>query len=321
MKKQAERRIFMLDSLHREVNYLRVSVTQRCNLNCLYCGSAAPESRELSAAEIDTIVSVCAKLGIKKVRLTGGEPLLRRDITDIAARIHTIKGVGYLAMTTNGTLLAGYASDLKKAGLNAVNISLDTLDAAQYRRMTGADALQNVLAGVDAALSAGFEHVRINSVLMRGENETAADQLIAFAKHRTVDVRFIELMPFADPARNGEKIIKAKELLARFPFQAAENDAEDGVANYYTLPGFKGRIGFITPLSNQFCDKCNRIRLLSDGKLRPCLGHEATYDLLPVLDDPMQLENAIRRAILSKPAGHTFACASENLYAMNKIGG
>ncbi len=311
----------MLDSFGRDVNYLRVSVTQRCNLNCLYCGAAAPEGRELTEDEIVTIVAACAGVGVTKVRLTGGEPLLRRDIAEIAARLRALPGIQKLGITTNGVLLSEQAAALREAGIDAVNVSLDTLDAAEYRRLTGADVLGSVLDGIDAALAAGFRRVRVNSVLIRGENEDAAERLIALAKDRPVDVRFIELMPFSESGKNEALVIPAAELLARFPFLVSATEREVGVAKYYTAAGYAGRIGFIAPVSDKFCAACNRLRLLSTGELRPCLGYEKTFDLNPVLHDPAKLEATIRAAILSKPIGHNFACAYGSMHAMNKIGG
>ncbi|MBR0537941.1 MAG: radical SAM protein, partial [Clostridia bacterium] len=175
----------MLDAFGREVSYLRVSLTQRCNLNCLYCGSEPPDPQELSPDATEKIVKAFVKVGINKVRLTGGEPLLRKDLALIASRLSGISGIRKLGITTNGVCLAEQALLLKEAGIDTVNISLDTIDRERYRRMTGVDALGKVLAGIDAALAAGFQHVRINSVLLRGENEEEAQNLILLAKDRT----------------------------------------------------------------------------------------------------------------------------------------
>ena len=311
----------MLDALGRDVNYLRVSITQRCNLNCRYCGAACPDTDELDAETLQKIISAFAKAGINKVRLTGGEPLLRKDIVDIAARCKSIDGIDKLAITTNATRLADYAKDLKAAGVDDVNVSLDSLDRDNYQRMTGRDALDAVLEGIDAALSAGFRRVRINSVLIRGENDKEAEMLIGLAKDRTIDVRFIELMPFSEQGKNTELIVRADELLSRFPFLVPYEDHDKSVAKYYSAPGYQGKIGFIAPVSDQFCDRCNRIRLLCNGEIRPCLGHDRTFDLRPVLDDEQKMLEVIRQAIISKPAGHHFNCAYGNMHAMNKIGG
>lgn len=312
----------MLDALGRDVNYLRISVTQRCNLHCMYCGADCPDTGELTAEEISRITAAFVKEGVTKVRLTGGEPLLRRDIAEIAAGIRAVPGVKKLVLTTNGVLLAEQATALRNAGVDAVNVSLDALEEDAYEKLTGANALQKVLSGIDAALHAGLR-LRVNSVLLRGQNEAQAEKLIALARDIPVDVRFIELMPFSEAGRNSAAVIRAEELLERFSFLTpvpAKSD-DPSVAKYYTAPGFCGQIGFITPVSDKFCDQCNRIRLLSDGTVRPCLGHERTYDLKPVLHDDKKLREVIRRAIYEKPAGHNFECAYGNLHAMNKIGG
>ena len=313
----------MLDSFGRDVSYLRVSVTQRCNLNCSYCGTGAPDPDELTPAQIVTIVRAFASLGVDKVRLTGGEPLARKDIPDIAAGIKEISGIKKLALTTNGVLLEQKARELKNAGVDAVNISLDTLDREKFRKITGRDLLPEVIKGIESAIEAGFGRVRINSVLMRGKNDADAGSLIRLAEKYPVDVRFIELMPFSSAEKNASLMIPQSELLSRFPFLVpqAEKGGASSTAKYYTAEGFLGKIGFISPVSDKFCADCNRIRLLSNGKLRPCLGHEKTYDLKACLDDPEKLVSTIKEAIAAKPVGHNFDCAYGGLHAMNKIGG
>lgn len=314
----------MTDKFGREINYLRVSVTQRCNLHCVYCGSEAPDPDELSADEIVTLVAAFAGCGFDKVRLTGGEPLLRGDIADIAAGIRAVEGIKKLTLTTNGILLAKYAAALKEAGVSAVNVSLDTLDKAGYRNLTGADRLDDVLNGIREARAAGLK-VRTNSVLIRGENDAQASRLIELAKQDDIDVRFIELMPFSDDNKNKELMITGEELLRRFPFLtpvgATGTPFEKSVARYYEAAGYTGRIGLITPVSENFCDSCNRIRLLSDGRVRPCLGHEETVDLRPFIRDKDALAEMIRKAVYAKPKGHEFSCEYGSRHAMNKIGG
>lgn len=311
----------MIDNFGREINYLRISLTQKCNLNCIYCGCDTPDADELSADEILKIVRVFADLGITKVRLTGGEPLLRKDITEIASSIKKTKGIKKLVITTNGILLSGKASELKKAGVDAVNISLDTLDNDNYKMITGRNLLLNVLEGIDAALSSDFDSVRLNSVLIRGKNDEQAEKLIGIAKDKKLDVRFIELMPFSDEGENKELVIKKEEILSKFPFLYPCEKEEPSVATYFTAKGFVGRVGFISPVSEKFCSRCNRIRLLSDGKLKPCLGHNETISLKEYLDDEEKLKEVIKKTILGKPKGHNFECAYGNLHAMNKIGG
>ena len=314
----------MTDRFGRNINYLRVSVTQRCNLNCIYCGSECPDFDELTADEIAKITRAFALCGIEKVRLTGGEPLARADIVEIAQKISEINGIKKLALTTNGVKLKKYAYDLKCAGVSAVNVSIDSLDRENYRRITGRDCLPQVLEGLDEAEKVGLK-LRVNAVLVRGENDGEAEKLINLAKNRRLDVRFIELMPFSDAGRNERFIIKGDEILKRFSFLKPVDNGrsafEQSVAKYYEADGFTGRIGLITPVSEKFCDECNRIRLLSDGKIKPCLGHEETYDLKPCLGEREKMLETVRTAIFSKPKGHEFNCGYGNTHAMNKIGG
>ncbi len=254
----------MIDSYGRKINYLRVSVTKRCNLNCSYCGACNErDDTEISAEQIEKIVRAFANCGITKVRLTGGEPLVRKDICDIAKRISRTDGIKKLALTTNGIRLKELAEDLKQAGVSAVNISLDTTDEKQYKQLTGFDGLQKVFEGIDECESAGLSPIRLNAVLIKGRNDSQAQSLIDIAKKRKIDVRFIELMPFSDDGENEKLIIKGEDILNQFPFLRPVNsdktDFEKSVARYYEADGFKGRIGFITPISDKFCNECNRI--------------------------------------------------------------
>ena len=314
----------MKDKLGREISYLRLSVTQRCNLNCLYCGAQCPDTDELSVDEIKKAVECFAECGINKVRLTGGEPLVRSDIAEIAAAVSSVNGIEKTVLTTNGVLLSQYAKELKEAGVGTVNVSIDTLDRENYKRLTGADCLDRVLAGLDEAESAGLK-IRVNAVLIRGENDREADLLIDLARKRKIDVRFIELMPFSDTGKNKELIIRGDELLKRFDFlKSAPSkcpESEPSVARYFTAAGFAGRVGLITPVSEGFCDKCNRIRLLSNGEIKPCLGHDETYPLRPFFGDKEKMLAVIKEAIYSKPKGHEFNCGYGSAHAMNKIGG
>ncbi len=314
----------MIDGIGRDINYLRISLTKRCNLNCSYCGAQCEKDDELTADEIVKIVRVFASLGITKVRLTGGEPLMRRDICDIAERIKKIGCIKKLAITTNGVLLSQYAQRLKAAGVDAVNISLDTTDREQFFRMTGHDMLPRVFEGIDAARKAGISPLRLNAVLVRGENDSQAASLIEIARKNRIDVRFIELMPFSDEGEDKSLVITGDEIISQFPFlHKIENsgDFESSVARYYTAEGFLGRVGFITPVSEKFCESCNRIRLLSDGKLKPCLGSDKVYDLKPYLNNEALLAEKIREAILSKPVGHSFECQYGVSHGLNKVGG
>ena len=312
----------MIDSYNRDINYLRVSVTKRCNLNCSYCGAKNEAGEELTPVQIEKIVRAFADCGITKVRLTGGEPLVRRDICEIAERISRIDKIKKIALTTNGILLEKYAEELKKAGITAINISLDTTDKEQFREITGYDGLYKVFEGIDECERVGLSPIRLNAVLTKGKNEDQAERLISIAKERKIDVRFIELMPFSTDGENEELIVKGEEILARFPFlKKAHTEKEKSVAQYYVADNFKGRVGFINPVSDKFCSKCNRIRLLSDGKLKPCLGSDTVFDLMEYIDDEEKLLKQIEKAILSKPTEHKFSCGYGNSHGMNTIGG
>ncbi len=311
----------MKDNLGRDITYLRVSVTKKCNLNCSYCGSKKEAAgNELTADEIITLIKAFADKGITKVRLTGGEPLMREDITEIAGRIKKIEGITSLYITTNGILLKKYAADLKKAGVDGVNISLDTLNPEKFRLLTGTDSLSSVLDGFYSALGTGFASVKINSVLIKGKNDGEAEKLMELAKDNCCDVRFIELMPFSKQGENDELIVTTSELLSRAPYLVYENRKDGGAAEYYKAEGYKGRIGFISPRSRKFCAECNRIRLLSDGRVKPCLGNDITYDLRQFITDEKMLSEKINEAILNKPVSHRFECG-EKFRGLNLIGG
>lgn len=316
----------MIDSFGRNINYLRVSVTKRCNLNCTYCGAqSCTDEYELSAAEIEKIVRAFARCGITKVRLTGGEPLIRKDICKIAERIAGIEGIIKIALTTNGINLKKYALPLKNAGVSAVNISLDTTDKAQFKKITGFDGLQRVFDGIEECERVSLSPIRINAVLVRGQNEAAAESLIDIARTRKIDVRFIELMPFSTDGENEASVIKGEDILKKFPYLTPvisnKSDFEKSVARYYEGEGFKGRVGFITPISDKFCSECNRIRLLSDGKVKACLGNDTVIDLMDVIDNEELLYERVRQAIMSKPMEHSFSCGYGTSHGLNRIGG
>lgn len=316
----------MIDSYGRTINYLRVSVTKRCNLNCSYCGACnESDSAELTAEQIEKIVRAFASCGINKVRLTGGEPLVRKDICDIAERIKKIEGIKKLALTTNGTGLKEKAKALKNAGITAINISLDTTDKEQYKKLTGFDGLQRVFDGIEECERVGLSPIRLNAVLIRGQNDSQAESLINIARDRKIDVRFIELMPFSDEGENDQLVVKGGAILRQFPFLKPINSSatnfEKSVAKYYEADGFKGRIGFITPISDKFCNECNRIRLLSDGKVKVCLGNDEVTDLMDVIDNEELLIKRVQQAILSKPIEHKFSCGYGKNHGLNRIGG
>lgn len=312
----------MKDLFNREIDYLRVSVTQRCNLNCIYCGKSdcGKKQQELSLDEIARLVRAFAACGIRKVRVTGGEPLVRQDVVQIVERIAAIPGIETVGLTTNGVLLEQYAAPLAKAGLQSVNISLDSTDGSTYRHLTGADVLDRVLRGIAAAQDAGLSPIKLNAVLMKGVNADGASALVELARTRTIDVRFIELMPFADAGDTDALRVTGDELLQQFPFLQLLPTQETGTAVYYGAPGFRGRVGLISPVSHQFCDRCSRVRLLADGTVKPCLAYDTVYDLKPYLPDEAALAAAVRDIILKKPAGHAFQSAPPQ-HGLNRTGG
>ena len=316
----------MIDRFNRDINYLRVSITKRCNLNCSYCGAKKEAGVELTPMQIEKIVRAFADCGITKVRLTGGEPLVRQDITEIAQRIANINGIKKIALTTNGIFLKKYAEELKKVGVTAINISLDTTDKEQFRAITGYDGLDKVFEGIDECERVGLSPIRLNAVLTKGRNDNQAESLISIAKDRKIDVRFIELMPFSSDGERDELVVTGEEILKSFPdlkpfIKDGTTDFEKSVARYYTAEGYKGRIGFITPVSNRFCSECNRIRLLSDGKIKPCLGNDAVYDIMHVIENEEGLRKEIEKIIMSKPREHSFSCGYGNHHGLNLIGG
>lgn len=312
----------MIDNYGRNINYLRLSVTQRCNLRCAYCGMECEKNeREMTPQDIEKAVSVFADLGIRKVRLTGGEPLVRKDIIEIAKRVSSVKGIETVALTTNGVLLEEYAEPLKKAGVQSVNISLDTMDREQYKNITGADCLDKVLAGIKEAEKVGLYPIRINSVLIKGKNDNALNQLIDLGRKNEIDVRFIELMPFSKTGENKKNMVSGEEILRFYPELKPVETERNSAAKYYKGENFKGRIGLITPVSHKFCSKCNRIRLLSDGKIKPCLGDKTEIDIWDKMHNRGELEKSIKEAILLKPKGHSFFCGYESDHGLNKIGG
>ena len=311
----------MKDNYLREINYLRVSLTQRCTLNCVYCGNNGCENDELTGEQIIKIVAAFSKCVITKVSLTGGEPLVREDICDIIAGIRRLDGIKKIVLTTNGVLLKKYAGDLKSAGLDAVNISLDTLDSELYSKMTGGGNINDVLDGIQTAQEVGLKPIRINAVPIKGVNDDCISSLVELARDNEIDVRFIELMPFSSVGENKSRIVTGDEILSRLDFlKPCEQKSKSSPARYYYADGFKGKIGFITPVSKKFCDSCNRIRLLSNGSIKPCLAFDDTVDLRDCIDDEQRLVEKIKTAVLSKPKGHNFECGYGGFHGMNKIG-
>ncbi len=312
----------MLDACGREVRTLRLAVTDACDLRCQYCMPAAglpPRAALLTADELVAIAAAAARSGINKVRLTGGEPLLRPDIVEICRRIAAIEGIRTLAMTTNGTRLAALAGALHAAGLTRINISLDTLQADRYRALTRGGDIHGVLNGLAAALAAGFERVKINCVLIGGVNDGEVPDLVALTQQHAVDVRFIELMPMGECATwPAESFVSADTVLAGVPGLVPIGG--EGVAMRYRLPGALGTVGLIRPMSRAFCGDCDRIRVTADGMLKPCL-HSGTELSLRGLTDAA-LDARIAEGIGAKPAEHHLADGGTDTdRRMSQIGG
>ena len=314
----------MNDEFGRKIQYLRLSVTDLCSLRCVYCMPAGGVIKRghgdiLSVEECVEICRVCASLGVSKIRLTGGEPLVRRGIVDICRGVSQIEGVDELCLTTNGLALPKLAPALKDAGLDRVNLSLDTLDAEKFRRITRVGELPDALAGLDAAEKT-FGHVKVNCVLMGGINDGEIPALVSLTRERNIDVRFIELMPIGECAAwPVERFISGEAVLEAMP--ELEPCGEGGVARLYRVPGWRGQVGLISPMSHKFCKSCDRIRVTADGKLKPCL-HSAEEIPLRGLHG-QALTAAVAAAIRAKPQSHFMDQTHESgsLRGMSRIGG
>ena len=317
----------MLDRYGRNITYLRLSVTELCNLRCRYCmpeeGVCKKEHDEmLTEEEIVLAVETAAELGINKLRITGGEPLVKKNIVSICARTAAVPGIREVCMTTNGVLLPKLAKPLKDAGVRRLNISLDTLDADKFRYITRIGSLDDALRGIETALEAGFEKIKLNAVLIGGFNDDEIAPLAELTRRWPVDLRFIELMPMLESSAFGpEAFIPCERVLQALP-ELEEEERDGGVARLYRLPGAQGRIGLISPLSSHFCAECNRIRLTADGKLKPCLHGKAEFPIKGLSRDAMREQ--FRAAMLAKPEWHgelSYASHSQAGRDMNTIGG
>jgi cyclic pyranopterin phosphate synthase len=322
----------ILDSFGRSINYLRISVTDRCNLRCIYCmpPEGVPQishTEILSYEEIQAIVRAAAELGIIRIRLTGGEPLVRAELSNLIEMLSQVDGIQELSLTTNGTMLKKYAWELKKAGLSRVNVSLDTLKPDKFQYITRLGKLMDVLEGIEAAKETGFRPVKINMVVMRGIND---DEIIDFAKMTYEDgwhVRFIELMPFKSMAEFVPSVELRQHISLLGKLEPCPSITGNGPAMYYRLSGAKGTIGFITPLTEtSFCSRCNRMRLTPDGKLRPCLLGEDEIDLkIPLRNNASmeEIKRLILKAVACKPEHHQLSGGNVRVVRrkMSQIGG
>ena len=317
----------MIDRLGRDITYLRISLTDKCNLRCRYCmpeeGVCKRSHQEMmNEDEVVTAVEVAASLGIHKIRLTGGEPLVKKNIVSICRRVAAVEGIKEVCLTTNGILLPELAKPLKEAGVKRLNLSLDTLDPQKYAYITRIGNLEQFRAGLEAALEAGFDKVKLNAVLIGGFNDNEIEALARLTMEYPVDMRFIELMPIQDHDEFGEAAyVPYSKVLEKVP-DAVPVAKDGGVAKLYRLPGAKGNIGLISPISAHFCSECNRIRLTADGKLKPCLHAADEYSIKGL--DREGMKSVFKQAIWNKPAWHGDLDAVNRSKAgrnMNEIGG
>lgn len=320
----------LVDSYQRKIDYLRVSITDRCNLRCVYCMpeegiQPKPRSEILTYEEIEFFAKCAVEVGISKIRLTGGEPLVRKGIVELVRRLSQIPNLQDISLTTNGVLLQDYANSLAEAGLTRINIGLSSLDAGVYYRLTRGGDVKKALAGVTAALDAGLDPVKINVVVLRGLN----DDLTKFAPlifEYPIYVRFIEYMPFNQGL--GDRFVSCAEMMEQFKILGELHEVAPprgaGPARYYTLKGALGTIGFISPISGHFCSSCNRLRLTADGQLRTCLFSDEEIDVRTALRQgasAQQVVGLIREALVNKPKDRISIQEASLKRRMSQIGG
>ncbi|MDY3747205.1 MAG: GTP 3',8-cyclase MoaA [Lachnospiraceae bacterium] len=328
----------MIDALGRNIEYMRISVTDRCNMRCMYCMPHEgvvwrPHEEMLSYDEIVRLCKIFAALGISKIKLTGGEPLVRKNLSSLVKRIKSLDGIENVTLTTNGLFLAQQLDALSDAGLDAVNISVDTFDEDVFQKITGASGVQKIREAINKALTFENIRVKVNCVPLKGINDDSLAELALLAKDHRLSVRFIEMMPIG-LGRQFEafKEDELKTLLEKQfgPMTYFNGKLGNGPCRYYTVEGFRGKIGFISAVSHRFCDKCNRIRLTSEGFLKTCLQYNEGSDLKALLrsgKDDEEIQRCIRDTIFHKPEGHHFGqtfdaqCSKTEEHKMFQIGG
>ena len=311
----------LIDGFGRHIDYVRLSVTDRCDFRCVYCMAEdmtfIPKPQILSLEEILQLGQAFTELGVRKLRLTGGEPLVRNNVLTLIEKLGALPGLDELAMTTNGSQLQRLARPLKDAGVSRLNISLDSLNARRFRHLTRYGNLDQVVAGIDAAVDAGFESIRLNAVILKGRNDDEVAQLVQFACDRAIDIAFIEEMPLGQIQEHDRALsfISSASLHSKlsqeFTLEPLGDPASSaGPARYHQVAGHTSKVGFISPHSNNFCHLCNRVRVTVEGRLLLCLGNEHSVDLRQVLRDPTAdlhlLKQAISQAMTLKPEKHHF---------------
>lgn len=314
----AEHPNILIDQFGRRVDYIRLSITDRCDFRCVYCMGEdmtfLPRDEVLSLEECERLVRVFVNLGVQKVRITGGEPLVRKNALWLFQQIGRMPGLREQVITTNGSQLEQHAEALKAAGVSRINISLDSLDPERFRNITRVGDLDKVLRGIAAARAAGFQHTKLNCVLMRGINDDEAPALVQYAIEHDLDVAFIEEMPLGEVShqRSSSYVSNAETLqtLQQHFTLTSSTETTGGPARYWKVPGTRTRIGFISPHSHNFCEACNRVRITCKGELYLCLGQNDKIDLMPLLrefpQDDAPLRAAIVDAMAIKPKGHDF---------------
>lgn len=319
----------MRDQYNRKINYLRLSVTDRCNLRCKYCmpvdGIEKKSHQDiLRHEEMLAVVKAAAGLGIEKIRLTGGEPLIRKDIIPLIDKMHHIEGIREITLTTNGQLLKGNIEALKAAGLSRINLSLDTLDPEKYKSITRGGHLNRVLECMPEIIKAGLTPLKINVVLIGGFNTDEIEDFINLTLEQPIEVRFIELMPIGEASVwTKDRFVSNALVLERVEMVPVQRESQGSPARYYKVPGSVGKVGLINPISCNFCQDCNRIRVTSDGKIKPCLHSNEELDLLHAIRNNEDIEAVLTAAIQGKPEKHhintsDFQPIKRN---MNRIGG
>lgn len=309
----------LIDKFGRRIDYIRLSVTDRCDFRCVYCMTEdmtfLPRKQILSLEELYLVAKAFTELGVRKIRLTGGEPMVRKDVMTLIERLGQLPGLDELLLTTNGAQLDKYAQPLKRAGVNRINISIDSLDAERFQRISRVGKLDKVLQGIEAAIDAGFDRIRLNSVIMRGYNEDEVLALTDYALGKGIDIAFIEEMPLGEASDHSREDTTCSNAWVREQIAANyelvdSTDRTAGPSRYVKVAGQRSRIGFISPVTHNFCADCNRVRVTVEGRLLLCLGNEHSMDLRAILRNESKTFDDLKWALVEsmdiKPERHFF---------------